>query len=109
MNKENHAITLLTIIGIYQMVNPNGLKIISTNIYKLINICLVVLTTILLLMEIFSIFYNIEVTVQSHNGLIDVQKLFYILCTITGNLKIIFIIRNSNSIWIYWMFHMNCF
>lgn len=97
MYKENHTMLLLKIFGIYQIINPNSLKFNGTNIYKIINICLILLTTTTMLIGIFGIFYKVENSL--HNSLIDMHEYFYILCNIVGNLKVTLIIYNSDKIW----------
>lgn len=98
MNKENHNIMiLLKMIGIYQIINPNSLKIKDINIYKVINICLIMLTTTTTVIGICSIFYEMEGSLN--NGMIDMQQFFYVASNIVASLKVIMIIHNSDRIW----------
>lgn len=93
MYRDNNIMRLLKIIGMYQITNPNSSKTNGINIYKLININLIVLTTTITLIGIFGICYEMEDT-----GSIDTQQLFYFVCNSVGNLKVTMIIYNSDRI-----------
>lgn len=97
--EKNYAInlTLFKIIGFYQLIDPDAVKIYGYNIYKIINIMLVTITTVITVVGLSGYTYQID-----NYSLDDVFKsmktLFYIACITIGNVKMIIIICNAEKL-----------
>lgn len=100
MNREkNHGInlTLLKVISVYQMLDPNTKRVFSINIYAFINMALVTITTIMTVVGLIGFVYKTDDSMD--NGFKKMQMIFYIFSILSGNLKIITILYNSKMIW----------
>lgn len=99
MNKENkNAIhfTLFKIIGVYQMADPNSIKMFGFNVYHLVNVTLIILSTIMTIFGLSGfIFINNDICESSDLVLI----IFFVTCITVGHFKTSMIINNANKIW----------
>jgi len=100
MNKEEKyamSFTLLNFIGFYQMVNPNSPKMFGYNIYHVIHMCIVVLSTTVTVLGLTGFVYNNDEPLN--DGFQNMQMLFFITCITVGNLKVIMVICNADELW----------
>lgn len=101
MNEENNNaihFTLFKIIGVYQMVDPSTTKIFGLNVYHLVHITLIILTSIMAIFGLSGFFFKIRDTYEN----IDFDKIiiiFYLIVMIIGNFKIFMVITNADKIW----------
>lgn len=99
MNKEKKYGTylmFLKFIGVYQMLDPNTKRVFNINIYALINMILIIITTIMTVIGLTGFVYNTDDSMDI--GLKKMQMIFYIFSILSGNLKIITILYNSKAI-----------
>lgn len=92
-------LTLFKTIGYYQMVDPNSKKIFGFNIYNVINITLVIFTSIMTVIGLSGFFYKIDNITSEENSFKGIQMLFYLSCIVLGNLKIAITVYNADAIW----------
>jgi len=92
-------LTLFRTIGYYQMVDPNSKKIFGYNIYNVINITLVIFTSIMTVIGLSGFVYKTDNITSEENSFTDIQMLFYLSCIGLGNLKIAITVYNADAIW----------
>lgn len=99
--EKNYAfdLTLFKTIGYYQMIDPNCKKIFGFNIYNVINIVIVVFTSIITVIGLSGFFYKPDNITYEKTSFKDIQILFYLACIVIGNLKICITIYNAKKIW----------
>lgn len=100
-SEKNYAfdLTLFKTIGYYQMVDPNTKKIFGFNIYNVINITLVIFTSIMTLIGLSGFLYKVDSIAYEENSFQNIQMLFYLSCISLGNLKIAITVYNADAIW----------
>lgn len=91
-------LTLFKTIGYYQMIDPNSKKIFGFNIYNVINITLVIFTSIMTVIGLSGYFYKADNITYEEYGFKDLQMLFYLSCICLGNIKISITIYNADAI-----------
>lgn len=100
MNSEEKYLinfTILKCIGFYQLVNPSSPKMFGYNVYRVIHISMVVLTTTVTVIGLTGFVYNNDEFINT--SFKDMQVLFYLACITVGNLKIFIVIYNADEIW----------
>ncbi|XP_050059676.1 odorant receptor 67a-like [Aphis gossypii] len=99
--EKNYAfdLTLFKTIGYYQMIDPNCKKIFGFNIYNVINMMIVVFTSIITVIGLSGFFYKPNDITYEKISFKDIQILFYLACIVVGNLKICITIYNAKTIW----------
>ncbi|XP_060849480.1 odorant receptor 67a-like [Rhopalosiphum padi] len=99
--EKNYAfdLTLFKIIGYYQMIDPNSKKIFGYNIYNVINMAIVIFTSIVTVIGLSGFFYKPDNITYEKISFKDIQILFYLACIMIGNLKIAITIYNAKAIW----------
>ncbi|KAE9539565.1 hypothetical protein AGLY_004817 [Aphis glycines] len=99
--EKNYAfdLTLFKTIGYYQMIDPNCKKIFGFNIYNVINMMIVVFTSIITVIGLSGFFYKPNDITYEKTSFKDIQILFYLACIVVGNLKICITIYNAKTIW----------
>ncbi|XP_022167528.1 uncharacterized protein LOC111031756 [Myzus persicae] len=100
-SEKNYAFDLILFktIGYYQMVDPNTKKIFGFNIYNVINITLVIFTSIMTLIGLSGFLYKVDSIAYEENSFQNIQMLFYLSCISLGNLKIAITVYNADAIW----------
>lgn len=88
---------LFKLVGFYELVDPGTEKIFNFNKYKLINVVLLTFTTIITLVGLLGVFYNDDEATDDIFK--DIQMVFYLFCTVSGNFKIIAIILQADKFW----------
>lgn len=91
-------LTLLKFIGIYQFVDPKSLKVLGFNIFQLIHIILIIISTTVVIVGLTGFFFNINNSIDNSFDE-NMQLIFYITCLIVGNFKLIIIINYADKIW----------
>ncbi|CAI6361034.1 unnamed protein product [Macrosiphum euphorbiae] len=99
--EEKYAfnLTLFKTIGYYQMIDPNSKKIFGFNVYNVINITLVIFTSIMTVIGLSGFLYKSDNITSEENSFKDIQMLFYLSCIVLGNLKIAITAYNADAIW----------
>lgn len=97
---KKYAINLkiLKIFGFYQLVDPDGTKMYGYNIYKIVHITLVAITTMITGLGLSGFTYK-----TNYSSLDDIfrtmQMIFYIACITVGNIKMMIIVCNVDKLW----------
>lgn len=99
--EKNYAfdLTLFKTIGYYQMVDPNSKKIFGFNICNVINITLVIFTSIMTVIGLSGFLYKFDNVTSEENSFKNIQMFFYLSCIWLGNLKIATTVYNADAIW----------
>lgn len=97
--QEEYAMdfTFLKIIGFYQLIDQNGLKIFNLKLCNVINILLIVFTTTTTVIGLVGFVYKTDESME--NSFKNMQTIFYIACITVANLKMITIMRNADKLW----------
>lgn len=97
-NKYAINLTLFKITGFHQTVNPNSPKMFGFNVYQLINIALVTMSTFMIFIGLSGMLFRIEGS-HKYNFKEFLLILFCVTCIMNGNLRTFIIIYNANFVW----------
>lgn len=90
-------LTLFKYVGFYQMVDPNSPRIFNWNVYNVVHIALVIVTSSITIFGIPGVLFRADRSIE--NSLKDMPLMFYIACITVGNMKVLTIIYHSDQIW----------
>lgn len=102
MNKQKVYDTNLMVfklIGVYQLIDPDSQKKFDFNIYHLVNIVLIIFTKSMTILGLSGFVYKVHKDTYNNNDVDTVFIMFYIVCSIIGNFKILVIIYNAKKFW----------